>query len=125
MRSIVLICATVAGLVAAFATLHSSAAPVPTEPGMVPYTPTRIEWLALELEASYREDIGSDNDYSVHYLAKPPNTVIIFVHYTGKTSAAIVDRGIDTAKQLVKQDASSHGWSSWVKVEVSRKLVEK
>lgn len=124
MRSIVLICAAVAGLVAALATLHSSAAPVPTEPGMVPYTPTRIEWLAMELEASYREDIGSDN-YSVHYLAKPPNTVLIFVRYTGKTSAAIVDRGIDTAKQLVKQDASSHGWSPWVKVEVNRKLVEK
>lgn len=125
MRRIVVLCAAVAGFVAALATLHSRAAPVPPEPGMLPYTPTRVEWLALELEASYRQDFSNDSDYSVHYLAKPPNTILIFVHYRNETSAAKVDSGIDAAKQIVRQTASAHNWSSWVKVEVSRKLVKK
>ena len=48
-----------------------SAAP-PTQPGMGSYTPTRLEWLALDLEASYHEDLGRDSVYSLHYLPKRP-----------------------------------------------------
>ena len=123
MRSILVIWAVVAGFVAAFATLHSLAAPPPVEPGMVPYTPSRLEWLALELEASYRQDFSRDSDQDVHYLAKPPNTILIFVHYRSEASAGTVDTAINTAKQLVNQGVSIHGWSSWVKVEVQRSAV--
>jgi len=52
--------------VAAFATLGSIGAQRRTEPGMLPYTPTRIEWLALQLNANYREDsLGTPVQYSV------------------------------------------------------------
>ena len=95
------------------------------QPGMTPYTPTRLEWLALDLEASYHEDIGRNSDYSLHYLPKPPNTVLIFVHYKSEASAETVNHAIDAAKEVVYQDASSHGWRSWVKVEVQRKLIQK
>src|SRR5215469_18536946 len=94
-----------------------SAAP-PTQPGMTPYTPTRLEWLALDLEASYHEDIARNSVYSLHYLPKPPNTVLIFVHYKSEASAETVNHAIDSAKDVVYQDASSHGWRSWVKIEV-------
>ena len=97
----------------------------PTQPGMTPYTPTRLEWLALDLEASYHEDFGRNSDISLHYLPKPPNTVLIFVHYKSETSAETVNHAIDAAKEVVNQDASSHGWRSWVKVEVQRKLIQK
>jgi len=97
----------------------------PTQPGMTPYTPTRLEWLALDLEASYHEDFGRNSDISLHYLPKPPNTVLIFVHYKSEASAEIVNHAIDAAKEVVNQDASSHGWRSWVKVEVQRKLIQK
>lgn len=96
-----------------------------TEPGMLPYAPTRLEWLALDLEASYHQDFSRDSDYSLHYISKPPNTVVIYVHYVSEASAGTVDNAIDTAKQLVDQDASTHGWSSWVKVQVQRRLVKK
>lgn len=101
-----------------------SAAP-PVQPGMAPYTPTRLEWLALDLEASYHEDFARDSNYSLHYLPKPPNTVLIFVHYKSDTSAESVNHAIDSAKEVVYQDAASHGWRSWVKVEVQRKLIQK
>lgn len=90
----------------------------------MPYTPTRIEWLALDLEASYHQDFGRNGGISLHYLAKPPNTVLVFIHYTSEASAETVDNAIETAKQLVKQDAASHNWS-WVKIEVQRKRIEK
>jgi hypothetical protein len=97
----------------------------PTQPGMTPYTPTRLEWLALDLEASYHEDFGRNSDYSLHYLPKPPNTVLIFVHYKNEASAETVNHAIDAAKEVVNQDAASHGWRSWVNVEVQRKLIQK
>lgn len=103
--------------------IHSAAPPV--QPGMIPYTPTRLEWLALDLEASYHEDFARDTAYSLHYLPKAPNTVLIFVHYKSETPAETVNRAIDSAKEVVYQDASSHGWRSWVKVEVQRKLIQK
>lgn len=97
----------------------------PTQPGMVPYTPTRLEWLALDLEASYHEDFGGDSVYSLHYLPKPPNTVLIFVHYKSEAATETVNRAIDSAKDVINHDASSHGWQSWVKIEVQRKLIQK
>jgi len=97
----------------------------PAQPGMMPYTPTRLEWLAVDLEASYHQDFGRDSNYSLHYLPKPPNTVLIYVHYTNETGAGALDTAIEAAKQQVNQDASSHGWSSWMKIEVQRKLIKK
>jgi hypothetical protein len=108
-------------LLAAFAARSNP----PAQPGMVPYTPTRLEWLAVDLEASYHQDFSRDSPYSLHYLPKAPNTVLIFVHYTSETPPGTLEKVIDTAKQQVNQDASSHGWSSWAKVEVQRKLIKK
>ena len=95
------------------------------QPGMVPYTPTRLEWLAIDLEASYHEDFALNSEYSLHYLPKPPNTVLIFVHYKSEAAAEAVNHAIDAAKDVVNHDASSHGWQSWVKIEVQRKLIQK
>src|SRR5215467_11327123 len=62
------------------------AQPGRAQPGMTPYTPTRLEWLALDLEASYHEDIGQKRVYSLHYLQKQPNTVIILAQYKSEAS---------------------------------------
>src|SRR5215467_15127971 len=108
--------------------MHPAAPPAQlgrAQPGMTPYTPTRLEWLALDLEASYHEDFGPNSNYSLHYLPKPPNTVLIFVHYKSEASAETVNHAIDSAKEVVYQDAASHGWRSWVKIEVQRKLIQK
>ena len=120
MRTILVICAVVASFVVGLQ-VHSHATPRPTEPGMMPYTPTRLEWLALDLEALYRIPILSEGNYGVDYWAKPPNTIKIAVVYTHDASAGIVDLVIEQAKGLAKTDASSHGWP-WVKIEVERKL---
>lgn len=97
----------------------------PAQPGMMPYTPTRLEWLTVDLEASYHQDFSRDTPYSLHYLPKAPNTVLIFAHYTSETPPGTLEIAIDAAKQQVNQDASSHGWSSWVKLEVQKKLIKK
>src|SRR5262249_61848142 len=102
-----------AGLLLAAVAVRSNP---PAQPGMMPYTPTRLEWLAVDLEASYHQDFGRDSTYSLHYLPKPPNTVLIYVHYTSETPAGTLKIAMDAAKQQVNQDASSHGWSSWVTI---------
>jgi len=116
MRNIVVICVVAASLVAALQ-VHSHAAPHPTEPGMVPYTPTRLEWLAVELEASYHSTMENKNDYAISFVPKQPNTILVYVQYLN--DAPKIQTAIDTGKILVNRTASHHGWS-WVKIEVQR-----
>jgi hypothetical protein len=114
----------VATVVVTFAAMYSTGAPRPTEPGMIAYTPTRVEWLALQLEADYRdENFENVGQYSIGFAPKFPNTIMILVNYTGAASAANVDTAIDVARILVKKEASNYGWSDWVKVEVQRKVL--
>jgi hypothetical protein len=122
-RSMTVICAVFAAL--AVGSFHSTGAgPGPTEPGQIPYTPSRIEWLALTLEATYHDNFMGSGSYGLHYLQKPPNTIQIFVQYTDDTPIGPVDHGIDTAKKLIREEAANYGWS-WVKIEVKRDLVSK
>ena len=95
-------------------------------PGLQSYTPTRLEWLELELQASSREEdfTNPGYSYSVDYLAKPPDTIVVLAQYSKGTSAGLVDRAIEHCKRMVEKRASSHGWSEWVKVEVQRHLTE-
>jgi hypothetical protein len=83
------------------------------------YTPSRLEWTALELESYYRSEF-SDNFYSLDFVATPPNTIKIVIQYTDQASAGVVDKAIDTAKDLVSKEARSNGWSKLIRVEVER-----
>jgi len=108
--------------VGAFATLYSKGATGPTEPGMIAYTPTRLEWLALQLQANYRdENFDNAGQYGVGFIPKSPNTIVIFVTYTEAASAANVDTAVLVAQTALKRESSRFGWSDWVKVEVQRK----
>ena len=119
-RRLFVISAIVAAFVAGLQ-VHSRAAP-PTEPGLMPYPPTRIEWLALDLEAFYRVQLGSNSNYMLDFYATTPSTIKIVVLYTHDADARVVDIAIERAESLVHTHASNHGWS-WIKVEVERKLI--
>jgi len=95
-------------------------------PGMLPYSPTRLEWLELELQANYREEDDTDPDtyHTLDFTTTAPDTVVVLVQYSNRTSAIIVDRMVEHGKRLAKKEVASYGWSSWVKIEVRRELIE-
>jgi len=121
-----------AGCILVFATFVYSVRAIhagtdqPSYAGMLPYTPTRLEWLELNLEANFREedDVDPAIRYSINYVARPPNTIVIFAQYSKRTPAGLVDKAIEHCKRMAEKEASSRGWSQWVKIEVKRDLDE-
>jgi hypothetical protein len=85
--------------------------------GMKPYIPTRLEWLAVELNASNRVDMYELEGYLLSFIPlERENTILIFVRYTSKTNREAMNIGIETARKVVEMDAKSRGWNSWLKV---------
>ena len=94
---------------------------VQSKPGLLPYTPTRIEWLALVVNAQLRQDATVDNPFSLSVVQSDHETLLIFVRYHPKTDREIMNRSIETAREVIRITTNSYGWSKWVKV---RELVE-
>jgi hypothetical protein len=93
-----------------------------TSPGMLPYSPTRLEWLELDLQACFRteDNINPEASYAVNYYAKEPDTIVVLVQYSDHTSAKIVETAVEHAKRVAEKEVAGFGWSSWAKVEVQR-----
>ena len=89
-------------------------------PLMEPYTPSRLEWLALDLESSYKTELSGD-DISLDFTAIAPDTILVSVMYTNDTSAGVVDAIIEQSKELAQTDAQSHGWAKWIKIRVEKR----
>jgi hypothetical protein len=93
-------------------------------PLMEPYTPTRLEWLALDLESRFKTQLeGGAGVSNLDFTAVGPDTVLVSVLYTDDASAATVDAVIEQAKHFANEDADSYGWSKWVKIRVERKSI--
>ena len=96
------------GLVAATKTIPA---------GMQPYTPTKLEWLAVELNATSRLEFGAGG-VSAEFRAVPPSTIAIDIVYRDSTTAARLQEWTEALKRRLLVHASNHGWS-WVRVETS------
>ena len=95
-----------------------------SSPGMLPYSPTRLDWLELDLQANYREADDSDPEkyHTLDFVAKPPDTIVVFVQYSNQTSAKTVDKMVEHGRSLAERVITCYGWSSWAEIEVQKKL---
>lgn len=93
----------------------SSATP-PRSEGEEQYTPTKIEWLALQCNATHR-DIGSSR---IVFGAKP-GTNTIFINAMS-TSSEDAQANIAVARVGVETIAKQHGWA-WVKIEAASTMI--
>jgi hypothetical protein len=105
-----------AGAMAMLCSTQKNASPL-----MEPYTPTRLEWLALDLESRFKSQLEGEKISSLDFTANAPDTIVISVMYPNDAPAAFVDKVIDMAKTFVEMDAQSYGWSRWIKIRVERK----
>lgn len=93
--------------------------------GLKPYIPTRIEWLAVELNAMYRTDLHDLEGYLLSFIPlEKENAILIFVRYTRKTNREAMNIGLDTARKVIEMDAKSRGWNSWLKVKERIELAD-
>lgn len=88
----------------------------PNRPGLTPYTPTNIEWLALTMRASLRQNASTDSPYSLDIILVDHETLLIVVRYHPTVNREIMNRTIATAREVIMSTATSYGWDKWVKI---------
>ena len=94
--------------------------------GMKDYIPTRLEWLAVELNAMYRTDMHDVEGYLLSFIPlEKENTILIFVRYSQRTNREAMNLGIDTARKVIEINAKSRGWNSWLKIKEKIELADR
>jgi len=88
----------------------------PNRPGLTPYTPTQIEWLALMMNSQLREHPSIDSPYSLDIVQMNHETLLIFVRYAPTVNRESMNRRINTAREVIMMTAKSYGWDNWVKI---------
>ena len=88
----------------------------PNRPGLTPYTPTQIEWLALAVNSQLRQDFSADRTFSMSVFQLDHETLLIFVRYYSTVNREIMNSTIDSARKIIMITAKSYGWDNWVKI---------
>lgn len=96
--------------------LLASGQQTPNRPGLTPYTPTQIEWLALMMNSQLREHPSIDSPYSLDIVQMNHETLLIFVRYAPTVNRESMNRSINTAREVIMMTAKSYGWDNWVKI---------
>lgn len=95
--------------------------PIPSRPGLAPYSPTEGEWLALVMRAGLRREASPDQPYSLDIILMDPETLQIVVRYQPTVNRDNMNRAIAAARDAIRSTAKGYGWEKWVKI---RELVE-
>jgi hypothetical protein len=87
----------------------------PTSSGAEPYTPTKCDWMAVELNSNYR--VASPKDgYSLQIFCRPPNTIFLSYRYLTEADQNAAQENDDAVRAMVGQLARARGWK-WVQVD--------
>lgn len=92
--------------------------------GATPYTPSRGEWLSLELNVRQvlAEAPSIANEVSVRYQYNDerPNTLHIQVFYDANVSPLELQNQVNDAKQQAIGLARTKDWDHWLKLDVEK-----
>lgn len=94
--------------------------------GIKPYTPSRLEWLALELNAEMRIDFLMDSNFSMAFVPhEKEDAICIYVRYNPNVNREIMNMEINAARENISRKAKYYGWSSWLKIKEDTALLER
>lgn len=89
--------------------------------GNLPYTPSRLVWLAVDLNAALRTDISSDHPFTVSFIGLPKtDTIVIYIvrmPNMTQVDQEVLEIELQAVKEVIAIKANGLGWSSWLKVE--------
>lgn len=88
-------------------------------PGLEKYTPTRLDWLTVMLNAQFRYDNAISDRFSLSYLpGQDGKTVYVIVKHFADANKKRMDERIDLAKKAVSAVSELYEWDSWLEVKV-------
>ena len=93
--------------------------------GARPYSPTRLQWLALNMEAQMGQNFSMGEGYSMDFVGlAAENTILLYVRYLPSVNREIMNGSIENAKNVISIAAKGEGWSSWLKIREDVKMVD-
>jgi hypothetical protein len=105
------------GLIAAIGQEHQAE-------GDKPYTPTRREWIEMELNANWHPDLTADKFNMVFVSPKNEvDTIVIFVNYLPTVERQIMKERIEAVKKAIATETKYRGWS-WLKIREQVEMYE-
>ena len=85
--------------------------------GSKPYTPSRLEWLAVELNANLRVSMSVNNGYLMSFVPiEKEDTILIYVRYLPNVNREVMNISINGAREVISIKTKQYGWNSWLKV---------
>ena len=90
------------------------------------YTPTRLEWLVLNIETKIpmllsriekTKDLTTVDDIRVFFRVKEPDTVVVVTRHVKDVPKDVVQLLDEEIKRETLEIAKYYGWDSWVKIE--------
>jgi hypothetical protein len=85
-------------------------------PGLTPYTPTKIEWLALDVRSQLQQNASVDSPFFLSVVHVDYETLLIVVQYLPTVNRETMNSAIDSARKVIMATARSYGWDNWVKI---------
>jgi len=102
--------------VAGIGLVHAQKAPR-TE-GAKPYTPTRLEWLAVKLNAELGRQFSQGGFQMLFVPKETENTIVIVVNYfEGTVRPGQIEAEVKHAKKVIELTAQARKWLKWLKVK--------
>ena len=91
-------------------------------PGRMPYTPTKLEWAALELQSNYGQTtMTHESPIMTNFTAKEDGrTVLCILQYTSDVTAAVLKINRDALTSVFESYRRSRGWN-WMRLEFLEK----
>lgn len=91
------------------------------ESGSDPYTPTKLEWLAMEANVQADESLRSEA-YHITAIPKPPNTILLQVSIAPTFEGArggeeLLKMAIGGRAEYVTGMARAKGWLNWLQIK--------
>jgi hypothetical protein len=93
-------------------------------PGDAIYTPTKLEWAALELQASYGQtNWTSETPVMINFSPLDDgSTVLCLLQFTPEVPAATVKINRDSEQRVFETYARSRGWS-WLRLQFRESIL--
>ncbi len=96
---------------------------VSDRPGDGPYTPTKLEWAALELQANFGRNWTNEDHTAIGYMPDADGkTVRCILQYTPDVSAQDLKTSRDVARLLFDRYQAGRGWP-WLRLRFEERTL--
>ena len=87
-------------------------------PGLEKYTPTRLEWLAIQLNATVPVRLEHTNLGPLFLPGRDGKTLLMLVNSESNLDQERLDSLMNNIESLVTSFVENYEWDSWLKFEV-------